>query len=237
MNNGAFTVQTIKKLERKILFSETKSNFLKTKINFLETKILFLVTASKFLETKNLFAVTKLFEYATNILICNDRNVYVCVHYANYIKMNLIKTSSVQKICFVSKNKIFLSNFLIVCTVIDRFLFIKFSSGLNSEANHHSDLNKSMRILSYYTMMRDDKTRRSTDAKKILHLRIKPSIREFHSQNSIESMVYVDIDQYPTIWCAIGNKIKIYDAITWHDEVNDLKINEKIVLILIFTQL
>jgi hypothetical protein len=80
-------------------------------------------------------------------------------------------------------------------------------------------------------MLRDDKTRRSTDAKQILHLRLKPSSRELNTQSSIESMVYVDIDQYPTIWCAIGNKIKIYDAITWHDEVTDLKINEKIVIV------
>jgi hypothetical protein len=57
------TVQTIRKLERKILFSVTETNFLQTKKNFLETKILCLVTASKFLETKNLFSVTTLFEY------------------------------------------------------------------------------------------------------------------------------------------------------------------------------
>jgi hypothetical protein len=75
-------------------------------------------------------------------------------------------------------------------------------------------------------MLRENKTRRSTDAKQILHLRIKPSSREFNSQSSIESMIYVNIDQYPTIWCAIGNKVKIYDAITWHDEATDLKINE-----------
>ncbi len=46
------TVQTIRKLERKILFLETKTNFL-------ETKHLFSDTASNFLETKNLFSETK----------------------------------------------------------------------------------------------------------------------------------------------------------------------------------
>jgi hypothetical protein len=101
------TVQTIRKLERKILFSVTETNFIKTKTNFLETKILCLVTASKFLGTKNLFSVTKLFEYATNILICNDRNVDVCLHYDNYIKMNLIKTYCVQKICFCFRKQNF----------------------------------------------------------------------------------------------------------------------------------
>ncbi len=104
---NTLTVQTIRKLERKILFSVTETNFIKTKTNFLETKILCLVTASKFLETKNLFSVTKLFEYATNILICNDRNVYVCLHYDSYIKMNLIKTYCVQKIFFCFRKQIF----------------------------------------------------------------------------------------------------------------------------------
>jgi hypothetical protein len=71
------TVQTIRNLLRRILFSVTETNFL---------------------ETKNLFSETKLFEYVTNILICNERNVYICLHYANYIKMNLIKTSCFQKL-------------------------------------------------------------------------------------------------------------------------------------------
>jgi hypothetical protein len=80
------TVQTIRNLLRKILFS---------------------VMASNFLETKILFLVAKLFEYLTNILICNERNVYICSHYANYIKMNLIKLSCVQKICFCYRKQHF----------------------------------------------------------------------------------------------------------------------------------
>jgi hypothetical protein len=39
---------------------------------------------------KILFSVTKLFKYVTNILICNERNMYVCLHNASYIKMILI---------------------------------------------------------------------------------------------------------------------------------------------------
>jgi hypothetical protein len=61
-----YTVQTIRKLERKILFLETKTNFLETKnlfsdtaSNFLETKNLFSETKTNFLETKNLFSETK----------------------------------------------------------------------------------------------------------------------------------------------------------------------------------
>jgi hypothetical protein len=46
-------------------------------------------------------------------------------------------------------------------------------------------------------------------------------------------MIYVDIDNYPTVWCAIGNKIKIFEAITWQDESTDLIINDKIVCLLL----
>lgn len=68
----------------------------------------------------------------------------------------------------------------------------------------------------------------SKDAKKILHLKINPSIREYTHQ-SVESIVYLNIDDYPTVWCAIGNRIKIFDAITWNDEITDMKFENKIV--------
>lgn len=43
-------------------------------------------------------------------------------------------------------------------------------------------------------------------------------------------MVYVDIQDYPTVWCAISNRIRIYDAITWDEQSNDLKTNDRIVI-------
>ncbi|RNA33497.1 DENN domain-containing 3 isoform X3 [Brachionus plicatilis] len=67
----------------------------------------------------------------------------------------------------------------------------------------------------------------SKDAKKILHLKINPSIREYTYQ-SVESIIYVDIDGYPTVWCAVGHRIKIFDAITWNDEITDMKLENKI---------
>ena len=108
-----------------------------------------------------------------------------------------------------------------------------FLSGSDLGANHNKDLEKSLRNLCYYTTLKEDKTRHSTEAHHILHLRIKTSNREFSSNNSVESMIYVDIDNYPTLWCAIGNKIKIFDAITWNDEATDLKLNDKIVYFLL----
>jgi hypothetical protein len=42
---------------------------------------------------------------------------------------------------------------------------------------------------------------------------------------------YLKNSEYPTIWCAIGSRIKIYEAITWTEESTNLKINEKIVRI------
>ncbi|CAF0739711.1 unnamed protein product [Brachionus calyciflorus] len=106
-------------------------------------------------------------------------------------------------------------------------------SGLNSTTNHSEDLERSIKYLSFYTFYKSDSTRlqMSTDAKKILHLRINPSSREYTSQ-SVESMIYVDIERYPTVWCAIGNRIKIFDAITWNDEIMDIKLETKITCLL-----
>lgn len=42
-------------------------------------------------------------------------------------------------------------------------------------------------------------------------------------------MVYVEIQEYPTVWCAIGNRIRIYDGITWDEQLSDLKASGQIV--------
>ncbi len=54
----------------------------------------------------------------------NDRNVYVCLHYADYIKMNLIKTSRVQKICFCFRKQIFCFKKIWCCFQKQFFVFV-----------------------------------------------------------------------------------------------------------------
>ena len=49
-------------------------------------------------------------------------------------------------------------------------------------------------------------------------------------------MVCVEIDGNPTLWCGVGNQIKIYEATTWGEENDDLKISEKIVILFNFYQ-
>ncbi|RNA08615.1 DENN domain-containing 3-like, partial [Brachionus plicatilis] len=77
-------------------------------------------------------------------------------------------------------------------------------SGLNSIANHSRDLDKSIKYLCFYTLYKSElsKLNMSKDAKKILHLKINPSIREYTYQ-SVESIISADIDGYPTVWCAV----------------------------------
>lgn len=63
----------------------------------------------------------------------------------------------------------------------------------------------------------------------ILHLRINPSSRTF-DKNSVESIIFVESDDYSTVWCAVGNRIKIFDSTTWTYETSDIKLKDKIVL-------
>lgn len=101
-------------------------------------------------------------------------------------------------------------------------------------ANHSRDLDKSLKYICFYALNKSESSKfdMSKDAKKILHLKINPSIKEYTYQ-SIESIIYVDMEDYPTIWCAVGNRIKIFDAITWNDEINDIKLDNKIVKLII----
>jgi hypothetical protein len=102
-------------------------------------------------------------------------------------------------------------------------------SGQDVRTTHSQDVEQSTGYLTYYTMLRNDESsRQSTCIKQNLTLRINPSSREFEKQ-SIESMIYIEIDEYPTVWCALGNRIKIYEAITWTDETADIKLTAKIV--------
>ncbi len=104
------------------------------------------------------------------------------------------------------------------------------ASALNEETIHHENIEKSANYLCYYSLLKDDSHRLlPVEVKEILHLRLNPSQREFNNSQSIESIIYVDIDDYPTVWCAIGNRINIYDAINWSDEATNLKTNDKIV--------
>jgi hypothetical protein len=57
-----------------------------------------------------------------------------------------------------------------------------YMSGLDRQAYHSKDLEKSLAFLRYYTLLKEDKNRRSSDAKQILNLRIKPSGRDIISQ-------------------------------------------------------
>lgn len=61
-----------------------------------------------------------------------------------------------------------------------------------------------------------------------MHLRINPSVREL-VKNTIEAMIYVENEDSSTLWCAVGNRIKIFDTETWNYETADVKLKEKIV--------
>ena len=41
-------------------------------------------------------------------------------------------------------------------------------------------------------------------------------------------MVYVSADE--TLWCGIGNRIKVYEAITLSGEIDDIKVESRIVI-------
>jgi hypothetical protein len=103
-------------------------------------------------------------------------------------------------------------------------------SAHNQSTMHSSDLEKSAEYLSHYTMLLDGKDQNMFDeTNQILRFRINPSNRELDNKNSIECMIYVNHHEYSTLWCAVGNRIKIFDPISWVYETSDLKFKEKIV--------
>ncbi len=65
------------------------------------------------------------------------------------------------------------------------------------------------------------------ETNQVLRFRINPSSRD--SKNSIECMIYVNHNEYSTLWCAVGNRIKIFDPISWTYEASDVKLKDKIV--------
>ncbi len=62
----------------------------------------------------------------------------------------------------------------------------------------------------------------------LLHLRINASGKNIE-KNTIESIISVDFDDCLTVWCAVGNRIKIFDSNSWAYEISEIKIKEKIV--------
>ena len=85
--------------------------------------------------------------------------------------------------------------------------------------------------LCYYTYLLDnddinDKLR--GESVNLLHLRINASGKNIE-KNSIESIICVECDDCLTVWCAVGNRIKIFDSNSWAYETSEIKIKEKIV--------
>ena len=102
-----------------------------------------------------------------------------------------------------------------------------FRSGLDSRTTHFNDLQRAVEFLNYYTTFdQGSANQNSTDAKHILHLRLNPLNRE-HQKVSIDTMVYVSSDE--TLWCGIGNRIKIYEAIMLSGEIDDIVFDSRIV--------
>lgn len=70
-------------------------------------------------------------------------------------------------------------------------------SGHNPESTHYEDLASASKYLTYYTILKEDKTKRrlSYDAKKILSLRINPSGTELNiqSQRLFNHLQYLQI--------------------------------------------
>lgn len=102
-----------------------------------------------------------------------------------------------------------------------------FRSGLDSRTSHFNDLHGAVECLNYYTTFdKESSNQNSTDAKRILHLRLNPFNREFQ-KFSIDTMVHVSSDE--TLWCGIGNRIKIYEAIMLSGEIDDILFDSRIV--------
>ncbi|CAF1000085.1 unnamed protein product [Didymodactylos carnosus] len=69
--------------------------------------------------------------------------------------------------------------------------------------------------LCVYTSMKEGGYKCLTqETRNALTYRIQPSLRE-RDKKSIESLVFVDDEEYPSLWCAYGTKLKVYDAQTW----------------------
>jgi hypothetical protein len=98
---------------------------------------------------------------------------------------------------------------------------------------HSIDLQLVAPCLCYYTYMLDNEDGKlREDSSQILHLRINASGKNFE-KNSIESIICVDVDEYSSVWCAVGNRIKIFDSTSWTYETSEIKIKEKIVILFI----
>lgn len=62
----------------------------------------------------------------------------------------------------------------------------------------------------------------------LLHLRINASGKNIE-KNSIESIIFVETEDVSTVWCAVGNRIKIFNSNSWTYDTPEIKIKEKIV--------
>lgn len=73
------------------------------------------------------------------------------------------------------------------CTLLDAVL----SSGHNPETSHHDDLASASKYLTYYTLLKEDKSKRrmSFDTNKILYLKINPCM-DLESQNQSHRFIF-----------------------------------------------
>ena len=84
-------------------------------------------------------------------------------------------------------------------------------------------------ILCHYTNILDDEDNHLNTENSQIYLRINASGKNIE-KSSIESIICVEMDDYSTIWCAVGNRIKIFDSTSWTYQTSEIKIKEKIVI-------
>lgn len=165
----------------------------------------------------------KMFQVCIKIITNQDTIIYLPIQEERNIWYLLI-----QELC----SAIFLSNELkdpsLPQYAAKNVLLIDsvFRSGLDSRTTHFKDLHKAVETMCSYSYQATT-NQSSTDAKRILHLRLNPFSREYQ-KFSIETMVHVSNDQ--TLWCGIGNRIKIYESITLSGEIDDIIFDSKIVI-------
>jgi hypothetical protein len=166
-------------------------------------------------------------DYSTqDIIIClnDERNLWYLL--LNELRVAIFLSEDLKDVSIIqiaAKNSLLLS------------ALIATGQDITTTVSKYLDLAVENLTYSNSSRMKEDKRRGSgPDIKQTLNLRINPSGRDIDNKNSVEVMIYIDIDNYPTIWCAIGNRVKIFDALTFNEEkaATDIKLNEKITTLL-----
>ncbi|CAF1415484.1 unnamed protein product, partial [Didymodactylos carnosus] len=88
-----------------------------------------------------------------------------------------------------------------------------------NQATNNSDILRLACVeLCVYTSMKEGGYRCMTqETRNALTYRIQPSLREKEKQ-SIDALIFIDDQEHPSLWCAYGTKLKVYDAQTWFCE-------------------